>query len=98
MYAGDQETIGGRCLMTLDSGINNLVTHLAKSGSQYERLENDMIRNSATALNVKQQQSREGDVDITKALTDEKMLEYTQQATLNTAGKMYNSTLLNYMR
>ncbi|MBQ3671862.1 MAG: flagellar hook-associated protein 3 [Treponema sp.] len=98
MYAGDQETIGGRCLMTLDSGINNLVTHLAKSGSEYERLENDIIRNSATALNVTQQQSREGDVDVTKALTDEKMLEYTQQATLNTAGKMYNSTLLNYMR
>ena len=98
MFAGDQETIGGRCLMTIDSGINTLVTRLAKSGSEYERLENDMIRNSATALNVTQQQSREGDVDITKALTDEKMLEYTQQATLNTAGKMYNSTLLNYMR
>ena len=84
--------------MSLDSGINNLVNRIAKSGSEYERLSNDIVRNSATALNVTGQYSREHDTDVTKALTDEKMLEYTQQATLNTAGKMYSSSLLNYMR
>ena len=84
--------------MSLDSGINTLVTRVAKSGSEYERLQNDMTRNSAVALNVTGQISREGDLDLTKAVTDEKMLEYTQNATLSTAGKMYSSTLLNYMR
>ena len=98
MFAGDNESIGGRVLASLDSGINTLVTRVAKSGSEYERLQNDMTRNSAIALNVTGQISREGDLDLTKAITDEKMLEYTQNATLSTAGKMYSSTLLNYMR
>ncbi len=98
MFAGDTETIGGRCLMSIDSGINSLVSRISKSGSEYERLENDMLRNGAIAENVTGQMSREGDLDLTKALTDEKMLEHTQQATLSTAGKMYSSSLLNYMR
>lgn len=98
MFAGDSEAVGGRILASLDSGINTLVTRVAKSGSEYERLQNDMTRNSAVALNVNSQISREGDLDLTKAITDEKMLEYTQNATLSTAGKMYSSTLLNYMR
>ena len=98
MFAGDSEAIGGRVLMSLDSGINTLVNRVAKSGSEYERLQNDMTRNSAVALNVTGQISREGDLDLTKAITDEKMLEYTQNATLSNAGKMYSSTLLNYMR
>jgi flagellar hook-associated protein 3 FlgL len=71
---------------------------VAKSGSEYERVENDMIRSSAVALNVTNHISREGDLDLTKAITDEKMLELTQQATLSNAGKMYSSTLLDYMR
>ena len=78
--------------------INSLVTRVAKSGSEYERAQNNALRNSNTALNVKQQVSREGDLDFTKAITDLKMLDYTYQATLSNAGKMYSSTLLNYMR
>ena len=98
LYAGDSEAVGGRVLASLDSGINTLVTRVAKSGSEYERLQNDMTRNSAVALNVTGQISREGDLDLTKALIDEKQLEATQNATLSTAGKMYSSSLLNYMR
>ncbi len=98
MLEGDSEAIGGRVLMSLDSGISTLTARVAKSGSEYERVQNDILRNSATALNVTGQISREGDLDITQAITDEKMLEYTQQATLSNAGKMYSSTLLNYMR
>ncbi len=98
MLKGDAEVIGGRVLGSIDSGISNLVARTSKSGSDYERVQNDIVRNSATALNVTGQISREGDLDITKAITDEKMLEYTQQATLSNAGKMYSSTLLNYMR
>ena len=98
MLSGDNETIGSRVLASLDSGINTLVTRVAKTGSEFERLQNNALRNSATALNVTSNISREGDLDITKAITDEKMLEYTQQATLSNAGKMYSSTLLDYMR
>ena len=98
LLSGDQESIGGRVLGSLDMGINNLVTRLAKSGSEYERAQLNATRSSKLALDVTQMVSREGDLDFTKAITDMKMLDYTNQATLSQAGKMYSSTLLNYMK
>lgn len=98
MLKGDHEAIGSRVLGTLDSGINNLTTRLAKSGSDYERAMNNIQRNQTTQVNVTQLVSREGDIDITKAITDLKMMEYVNQATMSNAGKMYQSSLLNYMR
>lgn len=98
LLKGDTEAIGGRVLGSLDSGISSLVTRISKSGSEYERAQLNVQRNGATKLNVTQQVSREGDLDITKAITDMKMLDYAYQATLSNAGKMYNNTLLNYMR
>ena len=94
LLTGDQESIGGRVLGGLDQGINNLVTRIAKSGAEYEGAQLNATRSSKLALDV----TREGDLDFTKAITDLKMLDYTNQATLSQAGKMYNSTLLNYMR
>lgn len=98
MLAGDTEAIGGRVLGGIDSGVNNLVTRLADIGSQYERAQLNIARNSATELDVDEMISREGDLDFTKAVTDMKMLEYVQQATLSTAGRMYKNSLLNYMQ
>ena len=98
LLSGDQESIGSRVLGALDQGINSLVTRIAKSGSEFERAQLNAVRNSKLALDVTQAVSREGDLDFTKAITDLKMLDYTNQATLSQAGKMYSSTLLNYMR
>ncbi|MCI6259517.1 MAG: flagellar hook-associated protein 3 [Treponema sp.] len=98
MLAGDTESIGGRMLGGIDAGISNLVTRLAKSGAEFERVQQNIARNSMTALNVNQQISREGDLDFTKAITDMKMLEYVYQATLHTAGSLYDNSLLKYMR
>ena len=98
LLSGDQESIGGRVLGVLDQGINSLVSRLAKSGSEYERAQLNATRSSKLALDVTQQISREGDLDYTEAITNLKMLDYTNQATLSNAGKMYSSTLLNYMR
>lgn len=98
LLSGDQEAIGGRVLGSLDMGIDNLVTRLSKSGSEFERAQLNATRNSKVALDVNQMISREGDLDFTKAVTDMKMLDYANQATLSQAGKMYSSTLLNYMR
>lgn len=98
MLTGDTESIGGKILGAIDSGLNNVVSGLAASGSAYERLQLNARRDSATALNVTQMIAREGDVDFTKAITDMKLLDYVNQATLSNAGRMYSSTLLNYMR
>ena len=98
LLSGDQEAIGSRVLGSLDQGIDSLVTRIAKSGAEYERAQLNATRNGKLALDVTQMVSRGGDLDFTKAITDLKMLDYTNQATLSQAGKMYSSTLLNYMR
>lgn len=98
MLSGDTESIGGRMLGSLDAGISNLVTRIAQSGTEYERVQQNITRNSQTALNVTQQISHEGDLDFTKAVTDMKMLEYVHQATLSTASQLYKSSLLNFMQ
>lgn len=98
MFRGDQESIGGRVLGSIDLGISNMTTRLAKSGSDYERAFANINRSQTNAVNVTALVSREGDVDITKTLTDIKMLEMVNQATLSNAGKMYSTTLLDYMR
>lgn len=98
LLSGDQEAIGSCVLGSLDQGIDSLVTRIAKSGAEYERAQLNATRNGKLALDVTQMVSREGDLDFTKAITDLKMLDYTNQATLSQAGKMYSSTLLNYMR
>ncbi len=98
MYAGDQEALGGRVLGSIDEGINNLTSRMAENGSQYERAENVLTRLSAQTLNTTAAESREADLDITKAISDLKMYEYTHQASLSVLGKLYKDSLLNYLR
>lgn len=98
LLSGDSESVGGKVLGSLDGALNNLVTNVADLGSRYERAVQNVSRAETTALNVTSAISREGDLDFTKAITDMKMLEYVKNATLSTAGKLYSSSLLNYIR
>lgn len=98
LLACDHESVGGRTLGALDSGLHNLTNRIAKSGSEYERAELNIKRNSQTALNVTGHISNEGDLDLTKAASDMKMMDYTHQATLSTAARLYSSTLLDFLR
>lgn len=98
MLSGDIESIGGRVLGSIDNGIDNLLTRQAEIGSNYERAQQSISKAQTNQLGVTNMIAREGDLDFTKAITDMKMLEYVKQATLSTAGRLYESSLLNYMR
>ncbi len=98
MYAGDQEALGGRVLGSIDGAIDNLTSRMAENGSQYARAENVLTRLSAQTLNTTAAESREADLDITKAISDLKMFEYTHQASLSVLGRLYKDSLLNYLR
>ncbi|WP_428769826.1 flagellar hook-associated protein 3 [Treponema sp. HNW] len=98
LLRGDQESIGGRVLGGLDSGMSNLNRRIAETGAQYERAQAAISRSQTNNLNTNAMIAREGDLDITKGITDMKMLDYVKQATLSTAGKLYNTTLLNYIK
>lgn len=98
LLRGDQESIGGRVLGSLDSGVGNLTRRIAETGSQYERAQVAISRSQTNNLNTNAMIAREGDLDITKGITDMKMLDYVKQATLSTAAKLYNTSLLNYIK
>lgn len=94
---GDTESVGGKVLGGLDNALGNLERRLAETGALYERAQQNIARAQTNNLNVTNMISREGDLDFTKAITDMKMLEYVQQATMSTAGKLYQNSLLNYL-
>lgn len=98
MYAGDNESLGGKVLGSVDGAIDNLAARLAENGSRYERAEAALARLNTQIPNVTGADSRESDLDITQAITDLKMYEYTHQASLSTVGNLYKNTLLNYLR
>jgi len=98
MFSGDQEMIGSRVLGAVDGSIDNLATRLSGIGSKFERAQATIARLDKQTLDATAAESREADIDFTKAVTDLKMYEYTQQATLSTAGKLYSSSLLNYIK
>ena len=98
MLSGDIESIGGRVLGSIDNGLDNLLTRQAEIGSNYERAQQAIAKAQTNQLGATNMIAREGDLDFTKAVTDMKMLDYVKQATLSTAGRLYESSLLNYMR
>ena len=98
LLAGDVDSIGTRVLASIDGGLNNLITQEAKIGSDYERAQQYIAKAENNKITTTNMISKEGDLDITQAITDMKMLEYVQQATLNTAGNLYKNSLLNYLR
>ena len=98
MYAGDNESLGGKVLGSVDCAIDNLSARLAENGSRYERAEAVLARLNTQIPNVMAADSRESDLDLTQAITDLKMYEYTHQASLSTIGNLYKNTLLNYLR
>ncbi|MCQ2612863.1 MAG: flagellar hook-associated protein 3 [Treponemataceae bacterium] len=98
MIQGDYETIGGKVLGSLDSGIDSLLAKMSESGAKYERALQNVSKAQMNQFNATALVAKEGDTDITQAITDLKMMQYVQQATLSTAGDLYSHSLLNFMK
>lgn len=98
LLSGDQESLGGKILGSIDGSIANLTTRMAETGSRYARAEAVLARIDNQTLNVTGAESREADLDITKAITDLKMYEHTHEASLSVLGRLYKNSLLNYLR
>jgi flagellar hook-associated protein 3 FlgL len=98
LYRADQEAVGGSALRGIDDSIETLTSHLAKIGSKDARLEVTAKRLAWESPEYTRLNSQEVDLDITQAITELKMLEYTHQAALNTAARILRPTLLDFLR
>ncbi|HEB10699.1 MAG TPA: flagellar hook-associated protein 3 [Spirochaetales bacterium] len=97
-YAGDSEAAGGRALKGIDLAINSLTTTLAEVGARDNRLQVTMDKLSYELPEFIKRNSEEVDLDLSEAIMELKMLEYTHKAALGTAARILKPTLLDFLR
>jgi flagellar hook-associated protein 3 FlgL len=98
LYKGDLESIGGSALRGIDDSIETLSAHLAEIGAKDTRLEETNKRLAWETPEYTRLNSEEVDLDLSQAITELKMLEYTHQAALATAARILRPTLLDFLR
>ena len=98
LYGGESLDIGGAGIKGIDMAQNNLLGALAELGSKYERLDVAYSRLSYEIPEIQRRNSDEVDLDISGAIMNLKMLEYTHKAALSTAARIMQPTLLDFLR
>lgn len=98
MYSGDYEYLGGRGIRGLDGALDNMTAKIAELGSKTERIEMAQARLDKQIPNVTGWEARELDLDFAEAVTNLKMMDYIQKATMGTIGRLYSNSLLNYLK
>ena len=98
LYQGKTVNIGGSALKGIDAGLNNLLSARAQFGSINERLKQVGNTIAYEIPLVTQDLSRETDVNMATAIMNLRKLQLTQQAAFETAARILQPTLLNYLR
>ena len=98
LYEGDFKEIGGAGIRGIDDALGQVVTVQSGLGAEDARLEETYSRLSHEIPVFLNLNSQEVDLDVTEAITNLKMLEFTHEAALATAARVMQLTLLNYLR
>lgn len=98
LLEGDTEQIGSAGLQSIDRALENLITHRSELGAKDRRLELTYERISYETPILMELNSNEIDLDLSEAITELKMLEYTHRAALQTTARIMQPSLLNYLR
>lgn len=98
LYAGDTIDIGGSALKGIDLAQDRLVSSMSELGAQDQRIQVAIRRINGEVPELQEQNSKEVDLDVTKAITELKQLEQAHQAALGAAGRMMQRTLLDFLR
>ena len=98
LYEGNHLELGGSGIKGIDEGMNNLLTSMAELGARDERLQTTSSRLAYESTEMTARNSREVGLDLAEAITDLKMLEYSNRAALQTAGRVLPQTLLDFLR
>ncbi len=98
LFKGDTIDISGRGIKGITLAQNNLTEEIAKLGSTDERMEVVWNRLNREIPQTQEQNSLAADIDMAEAIMDLKMLEYTHKAALQTAGRILQPTLMDFLR
>jgi flagellar hook-associated protein 3 FlgL len=95
---GDALETGGAALAGIDAGLDNLNRRVAELGARSQRLQAASARLNREIPDTQKLASEATDLDLTKAITDYKMLEYAHKASLGFSGRLFSQTLLDFLR
>jgi flagellar hook-associated protein 3 FlgL len=95
---GDVLETGGAAIAGIDAGMDNLNRRVAEIGARSQRLQSISSRLNREIPDTTKLAAEETDLDITKAVTDYKMLEYAHKASLSFSGRLFSQTLLDFLR
>ncbi|HUW41481.1 MAG TPA: flagellar hook-associated protein 3 [Rectinemataceae bacterium] len=95
---GDNLETGGLALAGVDAGLDNLNRSVAQLGDRSERLQSIEARLNREIPDTTKLLADETDLDVTKAITDFRMLDFAHRAALGFAGKLFPQTLLDFLR
>jgi len=95
---GDVLETGGAALAGIDAGMDNLNRSVAEIGARSQRLQAAQGRLNREIPDTAKLASEETDLDLTKAITDYKMLEYAHTASMSFSGRLFSRTLLDFLR
>ncbi|TVQ96163.1 MAG: flagellar hook-associated protein 3 [Spirochaetaceae bacterium] len=98
MLSGDQLDIGGGALRGIDAALDNVLSNLGRLGAKDARLEHAFLRTEFEIPRIGALNSNEVDIDMTEAITNLRMLEFTHRAALATAARVIQPTLLDFLR
>ncbi len=97
-YRGDPLEVGGRGLRGIDEALGGMLAALGDIGAQGKRLEFSAARLAMAIPDMKALNSMASDLDMTEAITELRLLEYTHKAALGAAGRILQPTLLDFLR
>ncbi len=98
LYQGNTLDIGGAGLKGLTLAQNNLISEIAGLGARDSRMQEVKERLLTDIPVIQEKNSRLVDLDFAEAITDLKMLEYNHKAALQTAGRILQPSLLDFLR
>ncbi len=97
LRSDDRQTVS-ELIGTLDSSLNVVLNERASAGAKVIRMETTLTRLEEYEVNYTKLLSEVEDADITKLITDLAMQENAYQAALNSAAKILQPSLLNFIK
>ncbi len=98
LYRGDSTEVNAGGIRGMDDALASIITSRAELGAKDARLAETYKRLTFEIPVFVNMNSQEVDLDISEAITNLKMLEYTHEAALSTAAKIMQLSLLNFLR
>ncbi len=98
LFRGDQDFVGSQGIGGMDLALNNLGGRMAEVGARMNRVGQTWQRLNEEIPNVTQALARESSIDMATAITDLKMMELAHKAALQTAARVIQPTLMDFLR